>query len=357
MPARIFTEGEWIGRRASNRDITRQKELERELRRYEGIITSTPNLISLVDTNFIYRIVNNTYLKNLQLKKEDIVGRHVSELLGSDVFDNTIKDRLIRCFKGEIIRYDAWFDFPRTGNRCLDVTYFPYRSTDGKVRGAVVSGHDITDKKRLEEALERSENRLKEAQLIAHFGNFERDHETGAMFWSDEQYRLLGYAPGSMEPSMEALARRIHPEDEKRFHTDMDEAVRRGGSHNFEFRVIHDSGREVWLSGTLLVDLDETGRAVRTHGAFLDATRLKEAEKKLYDMANMDFLTGLNNRRRFQEICDQEMARSIRYDHPLSLLMMDADHFKNVNDSHGHDAGRCGIAGNRQTGEGQASKK
>ena len=55
--------------------------------------------------------------------------------------------------------------------------------------------------------------------------------------------------------------------------------------------------------------------------------------------AHTDALTGLANRRRFIEIAEAELVRSRRYDAPLSLLMLDIDHFKEVNDAHGHRAG------------------
>jgi len=56
-------------------------------------------------------------------------------------------------------------------------------------------------------------------------------------------------------------------------------------------------------------------------------------------LATTDSLTGLFNRRRFMELCEQEFSRSIRYDRPLAMFMMDIDHFKHVNDDYGHDAG------------------
>jgi diguanylate cyclase len=56
-------------------------------------------------------------------------------------------------------------------------------------------------------------------------------------------------------------------------------------------------------------------------------------------LAGSDALTGLPNRRHFEETLDRELARSLRTDQPVSLLMLDIDHFKKVNDTHGHQAG------------------
>ena len=55
--------------------------------------------------------------------------------------------------------------------------------------------------------------------------------------------------------------------------------------------------------------------------------------------AHIDYLTGLNNRGHFMELAEHELSRSIRYEIPLSILMIDIDFFKRVNDSHGHKAG------------------
>lgn len=65
----------------------------------------------------------------------------------------------------------------------------------------------------------------------------------------------------------------------------------------------------------------------------------RKAQAQLQLLATTDDLTGLFNRRRFLTACNQELARFNRYGHPVSLLLLDVDHFKNVNDNHGHDVG------------------
>jgi diguanylate cyclase (GGDEF)-like protein len=67
--------------------------------------------------------------------------------------------------------------------------------------------------------------------------------------------------------------------------------------------------------------------------------RRAEAEDKLEELATTDSLTGLRNRRKFDEAIELEWRRAVRYETPLSLLMIDADHFKAYNDTYGHQAG------------------
>ena len=81
--------------------------------------------------------------------------------------------------------------------------------------------------------------------------------------------------------------------------------------------------------------------AVEKHGVslFIDVTGQKHMEAELERLANTDVLTGINNRRHFMKIARAEWKRFQRYHCPLCLLMMDLDHFKCINDDHGHDAG------------------
>lgn len=70
-----------------------------------------------------------------------------------------------------------------------------------------------------------------------------------------------------------------------------------------------------------------------------DISDRKMLEHELQRQAHSDCLTGLANRRHFIEQSEKEIARTLRYERPMSLLMLDIDHFKDINDTHGHNAG------------------
>ena len=77
----------------------------------------------------------------------------------------------------------------------------------------------------------------------------------------------------------------------------------------------------------------------RTRHLNQEIARRKELEDELRQLAYTDALTGAANRRHFLELCDKELERAKRYGRPMALLMMDIDHFKRINDSHGHALG------------------
>ncbi|MBI1175163.1 MAG: diguanylate cyclase [Sideroxydans sp.] len=97
---------------------------------------------------------------------------------------------------------------------------------------------------------------------------------------------------------------------------------------NGEFRMVNVYASPIDVSGrTLLFSI------------VMDITESKKMERELQIRANTDPLTGLANRRHFMELAEQELARAVRYGSPLSLLLLDVDYFKKINDTYGHRAG------------------
>ena len=104
---------------------------------------------------------------------------------------------------------------------------------------------------------------------------------------------------------------------------------------SFEQALLAKAGKtiQVQVMARYVVNADQI------EGFLQDVSCQKEAERNLLEMATLDSLTGINNRRKVLEIYHQEFKRSARYKVPLSVCMIDIDHFKNVNDCFGHEAG------------------
>ncbi len=207
--------------------------------------------------------------------------------------------------------------------------------------------------KETEAALRKSEFSLKIAQAIAHLGHWEWDVASGDMRWSDETYRILGYEPHALAPSDDTFFLVIHPDDREMVGEHIRQA-RQGHSFDLEYRVVLPGGsvRVVHGMGTALrADVAGQPRLIGTiqdltaHaplellGVIQDITDRKELEWRLAREASTDPLTGCANRRRFLELARQEIVRVRRYGGSLSVLALDLDHFKKVNDRHGHHVG------------------
>lgn len=98
------------------------------------------------------------------------------------------------------------------------------------------------------------------------------------------------------------------------------------------------------VAALFLPDLEEDLRRKNQALEHLTA-ELRRANAELLRLAVTDALTGLNNRRHFMEALRREFQRAERYHHPLSLLLIDVDHFKRINDTHGHPVGDAVLVG------------
>jgi two-component system cell cycle sensor histidine kinase/response regulator CckA len=138
-------------------DISSLKEYEGRLRKYEQIVSASRDLMSLVNQDFIYEAVNETYLKYHLRARDDIVGQTVWDVVGDDAFRKQIKPRLETAFSGKTVNYRNYFDYAGTGRRYMDVSYFPLFDENGNVEGVVADLRDITENKQLEEQLTQSQ--------------------------------------------------------------------------------------------------------------------------------------------------------------------------------------------------------
>ena len=105
---------------------------------FKKIVDSTSAHMSFINKDYIYQEVNKSCCKANKKKREQIVGHSIAELLGSEVFENLIKEKIDRCFSGESVRYESWFDFAGIGRRYMDVSYHPYFDKEKQISGVIV---------------------------------------------------------------------------------------------------------------------------------------------------------------------------------------------------------------------------
>jgi PAS domain S-box-containing protein len=141
----------------AHRQAEQRQRAEEVLRRYERIVSATPDGMALLDRNYVYQVVNQTYLDWNLKRYDDIVGHSINELLDEDVVQTVVKPLLDRCLAGELIRYEAWFNYADGSKRFVGISYSPYVELNGTISGVVVTARDLTELKRAEAALSQSQ--------------------------------------------------------------------------------------------------------------------------------------------------------------------------------------------------------
>ena len=140
---------------------------------------------------------------------------------------------------------------------------------------------DITERKRIERDLERSEDRLVNAQRVAQLGSWELDIETDQQYWSEGVYQILGLSPGDVAPTYEAFLERVHPEDRETIKEVFAQTLRQWEPLSFEYRVVLPSGEERVIHERNQVTVDGKGKAIRLIGTAQDITERKRIEQEL----------------------------------------------------------------------------
>jgi diguanylate cyclase (GGDEF)-like protein/PAS domain S-box-containing protein len=308
------------------RDITEAHEIQEELRRYEQIIASSPNLIALVDRNLQFQMVNDAFLQAFDKKRQFIIGSHINQLVGDDTYSELTRPILERAFRGEHIQAERWLDFPGNGQRFFNVSYHPLRSQDLQPKCVVINASDITELKRAETDRQRIfELSLDMLSISTMTGKFIETNPAWerTLGWSVEELKGKDWLDLVVTEDLGSS-------------TDVAARLNRGESVvGFENRCRCKDGSIKWLAWSAYPDPERR----RIFSTVRDATARKRMEDELLQLATTDPLTGASNRRHFIDRATSELARVRRYGSHMAVLMLDIDYFKEVNDTYGHSVG------------------
>jgi PAS domain S-box-containing protein len=151
-----------------SRDITVRKRAEERLREFERVVENLEEMIVVIDREYRYVLANRAYLRYRGMTKEQLVGRSSAESLNPGVFEAVVKEKLDKCFQGQVVDYELRYQYPEMGERDLSIRYLPVEGPTGIDRVACIV-RDITEPKRAEErlrAFERVVEHLEEMIVV-----------------------------------------------------------------------------------------------------------------------------------------------------------------------------------------------
>jgi PAS domain S-box-containing protein len=211
--------------------------------------------------------------------REEAVG-HVTHQLTQTIFPAPLED-----INAELLRTGRWegelVHTKRDGTQVVVASRWALQRDElGKPTAILETNNDITERKRAEEALRRSESYLADAQRFTHTGSWAFNAIT-PLYWSEENFRIWGFDPQQGLPAREAVLQRIHPEDRDRVVEYVQNAVRERRDYAVEFRIVLPDGAVRYIHGLGHTAFSASGELVEVVGTNVDVTESKRAEEAL----------------------------------------------------------------------------
>ena len=261
------------------RDITEHKRMEKALlefaSRQQALLSAIPDIIMEVDANKVYTWANGP---GIDFFGEDVIGREAAYYFeGEQDTYGAVKP----LFNGDenVIYLESWQRNKHGAKRLLAWWCRVLKDQHGNVTGALSSARDITERKRAEEALRRSELLLRQTQQITKAGGWEYDVEKGRLAWTDEVYRIYGVSPDEYDPN--DIARNIaFYEDRAAIETAFRRAVELGEPYDLELKFRNARGESLWVRTIGKAEIKDS-KVVRVFGNFMDITDRKQTEHRL----------------------------------------------------------------------------
>ena len=286
--------------------------------------------MAIVSLDGHYLRVNRSLCRMLDRPESVLLGRSLGEIVHPDDFA-TGQERGV-----------ARFSRPDGSTGWMDFATSLIRDEEGRQLYFVVQSTDITEQRRAEQERREAEERFRRAFEDAGTGmaviGVAEDNEGRFLEVNDQLCRITGYPREQLLRMTEASL--LSPDDLG----GLDEGIGQvmagdSNTHRAEVRLVSASGGTVWVSISNSVVRDSEGTPQMRLVQMLDISERKRFEGQLQHLADHDPLTGLINRRRFEEELERELIAAKRYGRSGAVLVLDLDNFKYVNDTLGHSAG------------------
>ncbi|MFC1592726.1 PAS domain S-box protein [Candidatus Omnitrophota bacterium] len=333
------------------RDVTERKQAEEDLRKSEAKYSS---LVEQAQEGVI--IIQDNVFKFCNKAMSKILGYSMKELIGMDFLLTIVPEHrglIKKRYRQDLAEKTTPATF-EIKNKRKDGTII-----DVEVTGSTIYYHnrpaamcvirDVTQRKQAEQALRESEKRFRDISENALEFIWEVDLKGKYTYISPIVERILGYKPKELI-GKKYFYNLLIPEDRQQIKKAAFGIMRKKMPfHEFVNRNLHKNGKIVWLS-TSAVPLFKDGKLAGYRGAGNDISERKKSENKLEalnkelfksnkrfkQLALRDSHTGLYNHRYLGEAIEAEFYRAKRYGHTVSLVMLDIDYFKSINDVYGH---------------------
>jgi len=298
-------------------DITERKRAEEALRaseeRWRAMFENSAVGIALTNPDGLFIATNRAYREMVGYTDEELRALSYTDITYEE--DRQPNGELAwELWEGRIPQFKHEKRYRRKDGRLIwvrnTVSLAPGTETVPRFGMAIVE--DITEQKRAEEALRRSEAYLAAGQKLTHTGSWAWNVSTGDLFWSQETFRIFGFDPAKTTASLvETFLQRVHPEDRSRIEQGLKEAPKEPGNYEVDYRIVQPGGTIRHIHDVVYPVINEAGQVVERYGLVSDITERKRTEEEL--QRSFDHLRALTAE--LQSVREEERRRLAREIH------------------------------------------
>jgi len=222
----------------------------------------------------------------------------------------------------------------------IEVELVTFRVQFARRQARVLIARDVSSRRKIEEVLWKDVERFGLVSKATNDALLEWDLASDQVWRNDSYQRLFGHRGDDLKPNMESWFAHVHADDRLRVQQRLLGIINSSQNlWNDEFRLMRQNQTVAHVHARGFVNRDDAGSARKMLAVLQDITTRKEAEERTRFLADHDELTGLPNRSLFKQSLAKAIQRAGRSGKFLSVLFLDLDRFKNINDSLGHETG------------------
>lgn len=323
--------------KAHRRTSQRLGQAERELR---TIVDSLPALVAYWDNQLVNRMANIAHCKWLGLAPENLVGRHISEVMQADtlLFSQSCLDAALA---GETQVFEQDLRDVDGALRHTLTTLIP-DIDNGEVKGFFLLVTDISAHKTTEMALFEEKERFRVILESIKDGVITTDHQGRVRYLNPAAEAITGW---KLEEASDKRLKEVmlveSATGESIGECPLQEVLntRRASRNKIELVLVSRDGERMHIENSAAPILNEQGQLLGAVVVFHDSGPVRAMANKMIHLAQHDALTGLPNRRRLDVVGRQALLRAGAAGYKVAVLYLDLDGFKQVNDEHGHAMG------------------